>query len=225
MTVSRMGLLAELFALAALDSINPCTFYIYTVLLLSVSIREQSSRAVLATGIAFVAGVYLGYTLLGLGIAGAATTLPVWLLSLAAGGYGAYNVVAGLYELRGKKRPGPQRPGGRLAPRALRTTSRLGAFGLGLLLSFTLLPCSGGPLIAFVMLASAEGYSGLLIAPLLLLYNLVFVSPLIAIGLAAAAAYRVERVQRAIARAGPYASIAAGLALLAIAVYIYVNPG
>jgi len=217
------GILAKLLGLAALDSINPCTFYIYTVLLLSASIREKSSRAVLATGLAFIAGVYLGYLALGLGIASAVAVLPTWLLALAAAVYGVYIIVAGLYELRGRRRPGPQRPGGRLAPRALRTASRVGAFGLGLLLSFTLLPCSGGPLIAFIALASTEGYSGLLVLPLLLLYNLIFVAPLIAIGLAAAAAYRVERVQQAIARAAPYASIVAGLALIAVAVYIYIT--
>ncbi|KSW11622.1 hypothetical protein CF15_01980 [Pyrodictium occultum] len=214
-----MRLLGELAALAALDSINPCTFYIYAVLLLSVSLKERRSRAVLAAGLAFVAGIYAGYTLLGLGIAGAASRLSAWLLSLAAGAYGVYNIAVGLYELRGG-RPGLQRPGVRLAPRAVRTAGLLGAAGLGLLLSFTLLPCSGGPLVAFIVLARASGYQGLAVLPLLMLYNVIFVSPLVGMGLAVSALYRVERVQHAVTRAAPYASIAAGAALVAVAVYV-----
>ncbi len=220
------GLLGQLVGYAALDSINPCTFYVYAVLLLATSIRYKSPRKIMATALSFTLAVYFGYLVIGLGIAFSALVLPLWLLGLVAIVFGAYNVAEAVAEKRGKRLP-LARPGGRLASPATRAAGSIVAAALlGLLASFTLLPCSSGPLLAFIVAARASGVASLAaILPYLLVYNVVFVSPLLAIGLSIAAAYRARRVQELVARYAPELSLIAGLLLIAIGVYVLHEAG
>ena len=215
------GLIGQLIGLAAVDSINPCTFYVYAVLLLSTSLRYRSPRRVMATALSFTIAVYVGYLVVGLGVAAFSAMLPLWLLGLVAIGYGAYNIAEALLEQRGKTLP-LARPGGRLAKPALRAASSVAAAAaLGFLASFTLLPCSSGPLLAFIVAARASGVETVAgMVPYLLLYNIVFVSPLLAIGFSIAAAYRARRVQEVVARHASELSLVAGLLLVVIGVYV-----
>ncbi|HDD31800.1 MAG TPA: cytochrome c biogenesis protein CcdA, partial [Thermococcus litoralis] len=53
-------LIYPLLALAGADSINPCTFVIYTMLLIALSLKENiSKRRIYAVGLAFVAAIYI----------------------------------------------------------------------------------------------------------------------------------------------------------------------
>ena len=197
------NLLASLIGYAAVDSVNPCTFYVYAALVLATAATGGRRRA-LAAAAGFITGVYIGYFLLGIGIAAAEGALlahlPPAVLSAALLAYAALLLYQALAEKRG--RAAPLRQGGRrLAAKALRAAGHpLAAAALGLVASFTLLPCTSGPLLSFLALATSMGYTLAEIAAYLLLYNLVFVAPLAALGLAIGAAYRVRRLQEAAAR-------------------------
>jgi cytochrome c-type biogenesis protein len=180
-----MSILWKLVSLAAADSVNPCTFYVFATLLLAVSMRSLSRprRAMAVVAAAFILGVYTGYYILGLGIAVAGTLIPkVALLgvALAYGGIVMANAVSEL--VRG--RPLTPKPGRLLSGRAVRAADAVAAASLGLTLSFTLLPCSGGPLLAFIATAISAGLSAYRIALLLLAYDTIFVLPLIAVAAA-----------------------------------------
>jgi cytochrome c-type biogenesis protein len=216
-------LLGELVGFAALDSINPCTFYVYAVLLLATSIRSKNPKRVMATALAFTAAVYTGYLLVALGIAFASTALPVWLLGVAAISFGFYTLAEAVAEKRGKTLP-LARPGGKLSKHALRAAGSILTAGLlGFLASFTLLPCSSGPLLAFITLARASGATSLAeLLPYLLIYNLVFVAPLLAIGVSITAAYRVKKVQEAVTRYSAELSAVAGILLILVGVVVLI---
>ncbi len=210
-----LGLLAALLADAAVDSVNPCTFYVYTALLLAAGL-SQGPRGVARCAAAFTAAVYIGYLLIGLGVGVASMALPTWLLGAAALLYAA-SIAARLALGRGAGGSG-----GWLARRAVRAAAAgpAAAAVLGFLASMTLLPCSSGPLFAFIAYARARGTPLTMLAALLLLYNAVFVAPLAAIGLAAAAATRARRIQEALTRHAALSEAVSALLLAAIGVYV-----
>ena len=216
-------LLALLLSYAAVDSVNPCTFYIYAALVAATVLTTRSRRTALRTAAAFIAGVYLGYLALGLMVAAATGVviqlLPSWLLPLLLLAYAALLAYQALLERRGAG--APLRGGGKLAGRAVRAAGRVAAsFALGLVASFTLLPCTSGPLLSFLALAVSMGYSLAEVAALLLVYNAVFVAPLAAIGLAASQAHRVAAVQRLLAERAWLLDLAAALLLAAAGAYL-----
>ncbi|MDK2983989.1 MAG: cytochrome c-type biosis protein [Thermococcaceae archaeon] len=79
------NLIYPLLALAGADSINPCTFVIYTMLLIALSLKENiSKRRIYAVGLAFVAAVYISYYLLGIGLVILTKTIPVWVAGVVS---------------------------------------------------------------------------------------------------------------------------------------------
>ncbi|ABL78197.1 cytochrome c biogenesis protein [Thermofilum pendens] len=196
-SVSQTALLALVVALAALDSVNPCTFMVFSALLLAASAFSGRRKAA-TTAAAFILAVYLCYFLLGLGLVRVVASLPVLRFLLVA-----LTALMGVYMLL--KSLGIQGfVAGALTPltsiKPLRSLServntiqkvlleeaRKGSIALGFaagaLVSFTLLPCSSGPyLVASVLLARLPALTGL---ALLAVYNLVFVLPLVAIAAA-----------------------------------------
>ena len=213
-----LGLIAALLANAAVDSVNPCTFYVYTALLLAAGL-SQGPRGVARCAAAFTAAVYTGYLLIGLGVGVASLALPTWLLGAAALAYAAY-IAARLAAGRGTGGSG-----GWLARHAVKAAAAgpAAAAVLGFLASMTLLPCSSGPLFAFIAYARARGAPLAELALLLLLYNAVFVAPLAAIGLAATAATRARRIQEALTRHAALVEAVAAALLAAIGVYVMLS--
>ena len=215
-----LGLIAALLANAAVDSVNPCTFYVYTALLLAAGL-SQGPRGVARCAAAFTAAVYTGYLLIGLGVGVASLALPTWLLGAAALAYAAY-IAARLAAGRSCLHRTPREPatGATSSP-----AGPAAAAVLGFLASMTLLPCSSGPLFAFIAYARARGVPLAELVALLLLYNAVFVAPLAAIGLAAAAATRARRIQEALARHAAVVEAVAAALLAAIGVYVLLGNG
>ena len=147
-----MGILWKLVALAAGDSVNPCTFYIFATLLLAVSLRYKSPRRTGLVAAFFIAGVYAGYYMLGIGLAAAGTYIPRTVLLAIALTYGGVVIVNSASELLWGK-PLTPKPAKLLSAKTVRAVDYAAAAALGLTLAFTLLPCSGGPLVAFIAIA------------------------------------------------------------------------
>jgi cytochrome c-type biogenesis protein len=178
-----LGIMWKLVSLATADSVNPCTFYIFVTLMLALSLKSISQRSLVAIASAFILGVYVGYYLLGIGIAVVGSMVPRIILLTVAIAYGGIVIMNTVSEIiRG--RPLTPKPGKLLSGRAVRAADAAAAAVLGLTLSFTLLPCSGGPLVAFIAAAVSSGLTVPKITALLLLYNAIFVAPLVAIAIA-----------------------------------------
>lgn len=218
--IEMLGLLAPL---ALTDSVNPCTFVLYTVMLVSVSVSGSRGK-VAATGAAFIIAVMSGYLMLGLGLSEVASFLPRQIVLVIAFGYAAFIIARAVRDLTRSSRPDeegvcreddPECKAGRLARMFSKRVSILAAFAIGLIASFTLLPCSAGPYIAFAMIISTQSLVKRLM--LLLVYNIVFVTPLILILIAMLGITRLRGVRDKLIKYNPHISLAGGILLIIVA--------
>jgi len=171
---------------AAVDAINPCAFAVL-IILMTVALSIADKKRALKFGLAFTLSIYISYFLMGLGLfsviqtAGLSYKFYVLVIILA--------VVVGLLNIKdyfwyGKgflmEIPLSWRPA--MKKIINRTTSPLGAFLVGFAVSCFELPCTGGPYIVILGLLAGEVTRATGVA-YLLLYNLVFVIPLVILSL------------------------------------------
>ena len=204
------ALIAALVGLAAIDSINPCFLALYTTLI-AASVSFGGSSAALAAGLAIATGVFTGYYLLGLGLSQALAILgePLRLfLAFAMLILGFRAIGEALLREHSSHRECR-------VCRLVEERGRLGIlglYGLGLVASWTLLPCTAGPYVAAIILLGGQPLPLKLI--LLAIYNLVFIAPLIAILVGATKV--VKRYEKLV----PTMSTIAGIILVVLAILI-----
>ncbi len=183
--------LGLIIAAALADSINPCVFGVLIFLLAYMTRVFKSKARMLIGGIVYITSVYITYFLIGIGIFTLAYTTGFakpfyWIAAIVA-------LLAGLFEIKdffwyGKGFSLQMLPGGaakikkftrvmeRLEKKHPSLSLAIAAF-LGVFVVFVELPCTGAPYLAILGLLSKGSYiEGL---PLLLLYNLIFILPLI----------------------------------------------
>jgi cytochrome c biogenesis protein CcdA/thiol-disulfide isomerase/thioredoxin len=169
---------------AAVDAINPCAFAVLIILITAV-LGAGGRRRALFAGLAFSLSIFVSYYLMGLGLYSAVEAAGVT--------HGIYIAVAalailiGLFNLKdylwyGKwfvmEVPLSWRP--KLKEIIRRVTSVPGAFLIGFAVSLFLLPCTSGPYIVILgLLARTETRLHAMLW--LVLYNMVFIAPMIAI--------------------------------------------
>jgi len=172
---------------AVVDAINPCAFAVLIILLTTILASKNKKRALLS-GFAFSFSIFISYFLMGIGLYSAIQTSGL--------NHTFYTVVAilaifiGLFNLKdylwyGKwfimEVPMSWRPNLKALIKGV--TSVPGAFAVGFIVSLFLLPCTSGPYIVILGLLSkiaTKNYAFML----LILYNLIFIMPMILITLA-----------------------------------------
>jgi cytochrome c biogenesis protein CcdA len=182
---------------ALIDGINPCAFAVLVFLLLSLAVAGTRARA-LAVGSAYILAVFLFYFFSGIGlftviqIGGVSRILAVVAICIA--------FLAGALSIRdafsGGDGPLLSIPSGRkeqIEGYVRRATLPAG-FILGVLVGIFELPCTGGIYLAIISLLSSRTtlLAGL---PLLLLYNAIFILPLIVILLLVVFGVPVEKME------------------------------
>jgi len=183
-----LGFYATIISAALVDSINPCAIAVLLILLSALLMSRERKKA-LYFGLAFSASIYIIYFLFGLGLFSAlqiSTTVSSWFykivgfIAIAIGilnikDYVAYGAGGFVTEIPRRWRP-------KLKSMLTSVVSPLGAFLIGFVVCLFELPCTGGPYL-FVLGLLAEKTSRLLAIPILLLYNVFFILPLIALTL------------------------------------------
>lgn len=169
---------------AAVDAINPCAFAVLIILLTTI-LATHSKRKALFSGLAFSASIYIMYFLMGLGLFSAIQAAGLTRMFYIA--VAVLAVLVGLFNLKdylwyGKwftmEVPQKWRPAMKSLIKSV--TSVPGAFLVGFVVSLFLLPCTSGPYIVILGLlakATTRAYA----IKLLLLYNLIFILPMLAI--------------------------------------------
>ena len=182
--------LAKVLALAAADAVNPCAFVVLLLVLASIlAYNPKNRRGILLAGLSFTVAVFAMYFLYGLVIikffhvVQALSPVRFWLynaLAVAAIVFGALNIrdfirykPGGL----GTEMPLLMRP--KVKSIVQKITSAKGAFLAGVFVTVFLLPCTIGPYVIAAGILSV--FDMLQNVPILLLYNLVFVVPMLAI--------------------------------------------
>ena len=171
---------------AVVDAINPCAFAVLIILLTTI-LAVGVKKRVLMAGLAFIASIYISYFLMGIGLYSAiqASGLTHKFYTIVA----VLAIIVGLFNLKdylwyGKwfrmEVPMSWRP--KLKCLLKGVTSVPGAFLIGFVVSLFLLPCTSGPYIIILGLlaeTTTQSYAFML----LLLYNLVFILPMVIITL------------------------------------------
>jgi cytochrome c biogenesis protein CcdA len=176
---------------AALDAINPCEFAILILLMASILIADDTRKKALRTGFSFVAAVFIAYFLMGVGLL---EFIRVYTLSFSGIFYKIVAVAAiiiGLLNIKdyfwygggGFIMEVPQRWRPKMKELIRGVTTPWGGFLVGLIVSLFLLPCTSGPYVVILgLLASKTHLFNAIIY--LIVYNLIFIAPMVAIVLA-----------------------------------------
>lgn len=186
---SKWWFFAIMMPAALSDSINPCAFAVMLLLLTTILSRHQSRRKTLLSGWLFALAVFVSYLAMGLGIfsalASASNTfvlkLVVWILW----------ILVWLANLKDYFRYGkwfvmevPRRWRPKMQEIIHKVSSPLWAFFVWLIVSIFLLPCSSWPyftILWFLSSQSKELHSRWFIY--LIVYNLIFILPMLIISL------------------------------------------
>jgi len=185
-TISEITL-PMLLGAAAADAVNPCAFAVL-ILLLTAILGLSSKIKALKAGLAFTVAVYISYLAMGFGLFGALQITG--LSNIVFKFIGVVALIVGAFNIKDFLRPGaggfimevPMSWRPRMKGIIAGATSVPGAFLIGFIVSIFLLPCTSGPYIVIItMLSNQATFWGAV--PLLLLYNAIFILPMIVITL------------------------------------------
>ena len=183
--INKKLTLLTIIGAALVDSINPCAIAVLLILLSGLIYTENKKR-VLISGLSFTASIYISYFLFGLGIFSALrfVGLSYWFSKIV----GIFGIIIGLANIKDyfwygglgfvTEIPRKWRPVMKMILR--RASSPFAAFLAGFIVCLFELPCTGGPYL-FILGLLADKTTRLKTIPILLLYNLFFVLPLLLI--------------------------------------------
>src|SRR6056297_254097 len=180
----------KIFALAAADAVNPCALAVLALILTAIlTYNPKNKKNVIWAGLAFVSSVFIMYLFYGLIIIKffqliqSLTVVRLYLYKIL----GVIAIILGILNIKdffvytpgsaGTEMPLSLRP--KLKRMVSRITSPAGAFGIGIFVTLFLLPCTIGP---YVICCGALSWAGYIQAlPKLIVYNLIFVLPMLVI--------------------------------------------
>lgn len=182
--------LLTVVSLALVDAVNPCEFAVLIMLLIAIMTADpKNKKKTLHAGLAFTAAIFLLYFIYGILLINifklipAIDTIRTVVYTVIAG----IAILIGLFQIRDFFF---YKPGGFLTempmsfrPKAKKLisgiTSPKGAFFVGAFVTLFLMPCTIGPYVILGNLLSTETI--LVALPQLLLYNIIFIIPMLAI--------------------------------------------
>ncbi|MCK5475064.1 MAG: sulfite exporter TauE/SafE family protein [Candidatus Pacebacteria bacterium] len=208
---------------ALVDAINPCEFAVLILLLTTILINSDRKKS-LQAGLAFSLSMFISYYLIGLGLYGAVASAG--LSSTFMKIIGVLSILVGLFNLKdyfwyGKgfvmEVPLSWRP--RMKKLIRSVTSPIGAFFVGFLVSLFLLPCTSGPYIVVMgMLGNTATFSTALW--MLLLYNLIFISPMVLITIGVYKGLDPKKLEKLRSSKIKFLHLIAGLIMLGMGITI-----
>lgn len=196
---NKSGLtLAAIITGSLVDAINPCEFAVLIILLSTIMVSGSPKKALL-TGLAFSASIFISYFLMGIGLYEALSlgAISAWFMQIL----GWIAILLGLFNLKdyfwygkGFLMEVPLRWRPRMKQLIHSVTSPVGAFFIGFIISLFLLPCTSGPYIVILGLLAKNSLDTKAIL-YLLLYNVIFVSPMVLITLAIYRGFDPEKAE------------------------------
>lgn len=210
--------LGTILITAAIDSINPCAIGVL-ILLISIFVATKSSKLkLLKYGGGYIMAVFVTYLLAGLGLIAFFTRIPLFISEYVAIVVGTVIVFAGLIEIKDYFWYGegfslsisPER-----AKQLHDYTHNItfpGVLFLGAFAAGVELPCTGAPYLAITtLLAQQFDFTAFL---LLVLYNFIFVLPLIVILIFVRGGMKVHELKKWKHKNRAYMRLATGVLLI-----------
>ena len=187
--------LGTVIVTAAVDSINPCAIGVL-ILLVSIMIVLHTRQKMLWYGLTYIGTVYITYLLAGLGILYFLAVIPLVVSEYLSIFVSSLVIIAGLIEIKdffwygqGISLAIPAKRAKQIHEMTRKITLP-GVILLGAFVAAVELPCTGAPYMAILLLLSQNFNIAAFL--MLLLYNLIFVVPLLVILLMV---YRGTKIQ------------------------------
>lgn len=229
-----------LLGAALVDSINPCVIGVLVFLLGYITRVIKSSKMMLFISIIYTLVVYVTYLALGLGILNFVKgALPIEATEMFYIFAGVIAAIAGVLEMkdffwygRGVSLQIFPSTAKRLkyytkkfvqVSRKSMLFSVLFASGLGVFVVLIELPCTGAPYLAVIGMLSVGSYSEAV--PLLMLYNLVFIMPLLVVISLAYLGHSLQKMQKWKQKHKKWMRLFMGMFLLGLAAYMFYTIG
>lgn len=171
---------------AAIDSINPCAI---GVLILMVSVilgGGKSTKRLVVTGLAYIFAIFVTYLVAGLGLVYFFAAIPIVIAEYLSLAVGSLVVLGGILEIKdyfwygkGLSLKIPTRFANKIHDYSTSKTSLMGVMFLGAFVAAVELPCTGAPYLAIITILRINfDFTALM---MMVLYNFIFVLPLIII--------------------------------------------
>ncbi|CAA6815065.1 MAG: Cytochrome c biogenesis transmembrane protein [uncultured Sulfurovum sp.] len=215
-----------LIGAAIVDAINPCAFAVLLILMTTI-LATQNRRKALYTGLAFSFAIFVSYLAMGLGLYSVVTHFETThkfmiIIGVIAILLGIFNIKDYFWYGKGFLMEVPLSWRTRLKSLIGSIVNPIGAFFIGILISLFLLPCTSGPYIVITsMLGHSETFMNALM--LLLLYNFIFILPMILITIGVSFGMDVNKAEEVRQRNLQRLHLAAGtiMLLMGIAILFY----
>ncbi|HRY90997.1 MAG TPA: cytochrome c biogenesis protein CcdA [Candidatus Gracilibacteria bacterium] len=221
--ISQSLTLPILAGAAIVDSINPCEFAVLLILMTTLLASGNRKRA-LWSGLAYSASIFISYFFMGIGLYSIISNIGTTSIFMKV--IGVIAILLGIFNLKdffwyGKffvmEVPMKWRPKLKALVRSI--TGPISAFLIGILVSLFLLPCTSGPYIVILgMLGHSETYTNAVL--LLLLYNLIFILPMLGITIAVYFGMNVEKAEETRSKNLKFLHLIAGIIMLVMGIVL-----
>lgn len=186
---------------AAIDSINPCAI---GVLILMVSVilgQGGSTKRLILNGMAYIGAIFFTYLIAGLGLVYFFAAIPIVIAEYLSLAVGSLVILAGLLELKdyfwygkGFSLQIPKYFANKIHEYSTSKTTTWGVMFLGAFVAAVELPCTGAPYLAIITILRID--FNLAAFGLMVLYNLIFVAPLLVILFMVAGGAKISDVSK-----------------------------
>ncbi|HKX72461.1 MAG TPA: hypothetical protein VJM32_00420 [Candidatus Saccharimonadales bacterium] len=186
---------------AAIDSINPCAI---GVLILMVSVVLGGGKSIgrlLLLGSAYIGAIFFTYLIAGLGLIYFLSEIPILIAEYLSIAVGILVILAGMLEIKdyfwygkGFSLQIPHYFAMKIQEMSTSKTTVVGVMLLGAFVAAVELPCTGAPYLAIITVLRIN--FDMTAFGLMVLYNLIFVAPLIIILAMVAGGAKISSVQK-----------------------------
>ena len=186
---------------AAIDSINPCAIGVLILMVSVVLGQGGSTRKLLVNGLVYIGAIYVTYLLAGLGLVYFFATIPIVVAEYLSILVGGLVILAGILEIKdyfwygkGFSLQIPTYFANKIHEYSTSKTSLLGVMFLGAFVAAVELPCTGAPYLAIITILRID--FNMIAFGLMVLYNLIFVAPLLVILFMVAGGTKISAVSK-----------------------------
>lgn len=217
---AQLPTLGVVIGTAAIDSINPCAIGVLILMMSVVLSGKGSIRRMLFLGGLYVFAVFLTYLIAGLGLIYFLSSVPLFITEYLSIFVGLIIIGAGIFEIKdffwygkGFSLHIPTMFINKINSLAKNTTVP-GVILLGAFVSAVELPCTGAPYLAIITILSLNfDFTAFL---LLVLYNVIFVAPLIFMLILVATGVKLQSLKKFKQDTRGYMRLFIGLLLIAL---------
>jgi cytochrome c biogenesis protein CcdA len=186
---------------AAIDSINPCAIGVLILMISVIMGSGKSTKRLVLLGSAYIFAIFATYLVAGLGLVYFLSEIPIVIAEYLSIAVGLLVVIAGLLEIKdyfwygkGFSLQIPHYFAKKIQEYSSGKTTLIGVMLLGAFVAAVELPCTGAPYLAIITVLRIN--FDLTAFGLMVLYNLIFVAPLLIILAMIAGGAKLTAVQK-----------------------------